>query len=131
MNFSRQRKKILETLTNNAVHPSAEYLHKKLSDENDGKIGIATVYRNLNKLSEIGTIKRIDGLDGSVHYDHNTHVHYHFFCKKCRRIFDIPSDISPDIVQKAQELTGFKIDTHEIVFHGECSDCRIKGEENG
>ena len=53
------------------------------------------------------------------------------FCTKCRKIFDIPADISPDIVKKAEEATGFKIDTHEIVFHGECSDCKIKGEENG
>ena len=57
-----------------------EYLHKKiLEDKEDLKIGIATVYRNLNQLSENGTIKRIEGLDGSVHYDHNTHMHYHFF----------------------------------------------------
>lgn len=132
MNFSKQREKILETLVDNAVHPSAEYLHKKLlEDKEDLKIGIATVYRNLNQLSENGTIKRIEGLDGSVHYDHNIHMHYHFFCTKCRKIFDIPADISPDIVKKAEEATGFKIDTHEIVFHGECSDCKIKGEENG
>ncbi len=132
MNFSRQRRKILETLENNVVHPSAEYIHKKLQEDETGrKIGLATVYRNLNKLSENGTIKRIDGLDGSVHYDHNTHVHYHFFCKKCRKIFDLPAEISPDIVERAEKLSGFKIDTHEIVFHGECNICKMKGENNG
>ncbi len=132
MNFSRQRRKILETLKNNVVHPSAEYIHKKLQDDKiKPKIGLATVYRNLNQLSESGIIKRIHGLDNSVHYDHNTHVHYHFFCKKCRKIFDLPASISPDIVRRAEELSGFKIDTHEIVFHGECNECRMKGENNG
>ena len=132
MNFSCLRKKILETLQNNVVHPSAEYIYKKLEEENSG-IGLATVYRNLNKMAKTGEIKKIDGLEDSSHYDHNTHLHYHFFCKKCRRIFDLPSDISPNLVKKAEMVSGFKIDTHEIVFHGECKDCRNKkeGEQNG
>ena len=114
------------------MHPSAEYIYKKLEEENSG-IGLATVYRNLNKMAKTGEIKKIDGLEDSSHYDHNTHLHYHFFCKKCRRIFDLPSDISPNLVKKAEMVSGFKIDTHEIVFHGECKDCRNKkeGEQNG
>ena len=35
--------------------------------------------------------------------------------------------------KKAEEATGFKIDTHEIVFHGECKECRKdnkEGEQN-
>ena len=30
MNYSRQREIILETLTENVVHPTAEYLHEKV-----------------------------------------------------------------------------------------------------
>ncbi len=131
MHFSRQRKKILETLKNNMVHPSAECIHKILKQENS-EIGLATVYRNLNKLADDGTIKKIAGLEDAVHYDHNTDLHYHFFCKRCRKIFDLPSNIAPSLVKKAEMMTGFKIDTHEIVFHGTCIECREdKGEENG
>ena len=61
MHFSRQRKKILETLKNNVVHPSADYIHRILKEENS-EIGLATVYRNLNKLAENGTIKKLQGL---------------------------------------------------------------------
>lgn len=128
MNFSRQRKKILETLRMNPVHPSAEYIHKILK-EKDSKVGLATVYRNLNKLSETGEIKKIRGLEDSVHYDHNTHLHYHFYCTKCKKIFDLPTDIAPNLVQKAQMMTGFQIDTHEIVLHGLCRDCKIEKEK--
>lgn len=130
MNYSRQRKRILETLQKNVVHPSADFIYETLKKE-DSNIGLATVYRNLNVLSRNGVIKKIRGLEDSDHYDHNTSIHYHFFCKKCRRIYDLPADISPDIVQKAERMTGFKIDTHEIVFHGECMECRRKGESNG
>ena len=132
MNFSRQRRKILETLQNNVVHTSAEYIHQVLQKEHS-KISLATVYRNLNKMAETGEIKKINGLEDSSHYDHNTHLHYHFFCKKCRKIFDLPSDISPNLVRKAEMVSGFKIDTHEIVFHGECKECRKdnkEGEQN-
>ena len=68
MNFSRQRRKILETLQNNVVHPSAEYIHQVLQKEHS-KISLATVYRNLNKMAETGEIKKINGLEDSSHYD--------------------------------------------------------------
>ena len=57
MNYSRQREIILETLTENVVHPTAEYLHEKVK-EKDPKISLATLYRNLNKLAENGIIKK-------------------------------------------------------------------------
>lgn len=123
MNFSRQRKKILETLQQNVVHPSAERIHKILQEQNED-IGLATVYRNLNKLAENGTIKKISGLEDSDHYDHNTELHYHFFCKECRKIYDLPPEIAPNLVKKAEMMSGFKIDTHEIVLHGKCLECR-------
>ena len=77
MKYSRQREIILDKLKANAVHPTAEYLYSILKKENS-TISLATLYRNLNQLEEHGIIKRIDGLETSSHYDHNTHTHYHF-----------------------------------------------------
>ena len=74
MNYSRQREIILDTLKSNVVHPTAEYIYSILQKENP-KISLATLYRNLNQLAEHGIIKKIDGLEQSSHYDHNTHAH--------------------------------------------------------
>lgn len=122
MNYSRQRETILNTLKENVVHPTAEYLYEVLKKENSS-ISLATLYRNLNQLAENGIIKKIDGLESSSHYDHNTHEHYHFICDKCKKVFDISADVAPDLVKKAQEETGFTIMGSDIVFHGICKDC--------
>lgn len=125
MNYSKQREIILETLAENVVHPTAEYLYEKVK-EKDEKISLATLYRNLNKLSEIGIIKKIDGLETSSHFDHNTHEHYHFMCKKCGKVFDVSADIAPDLVEKASKLTDFSIESHDVVFSGICKECKNK-----
>lgn len=123
MNYSKQREKILDTLKNNIVHPTAEYLYEILQKE-DSKISLATLYRNLNQLAENGIIKKIDGLEPSSHYDHNTHGHYHFICDNCKRVFDVSRDIAPDLVKKTEEETGFTVTDHDIVLHGICKNCR-------
>ena len=127
MNCSRQREIILDTLTRNAVHPTAERLHQIIKSEDpETNLGIATVYRNLKKLAELGIIKKIEGLEESEHFDHNTHTHYHFLCTKCNRVFDIDADIAPDVLDKVEKQTGFEVSHYDIVMQGICKDCKTK-----
>lgn len=123
MNYSKQRDIILETLKTNVVHPTAEYLYGIIK-EKEPKISLATLYRNLNKLSDKSIIKKIDGLETSSHFDHNTHEHYHFICDKCKKIFDVSASIAPSIVSRTEEETGFNVKSLDIVIHGLCNECK-------
>ncbi len=125
MNYSKQREIILDTLSKNAIHPTAEALLEFLKRD-DSNVGLTTLYRNLNQLAEAGLIKKIDGLEPSAHFDHNTFEHYHFICEKCKKVYDIPSSVAPDLVKNTTEATGFDITSHDIVFHGICSECKRK-----
>lgn len=126
MNYSRQREVVLKTLKQNVIHPTAETLYSIIQTEYPN-VSKATLYRNLSQLADAGIIKKIEGLEPSAHFDHNTHSHYHFICKKCGKVFDISDNIAKDVVKKAEKETGFRITNHEIVFQGLCKDCR-KGE---
>ena len=129
MNYSRQREIIFDTLRRHAVHPTAERLYNIIKGEQpDSNIGIATVYRNLRRMANSGSIKKISGLEDAEHFDHNTHTHYHFLCKKCNRVFDIDAKVAPEIIENTQKETGFIINSYDIVFHGICKDCQK--EEN-
>lgn len=129
MNYSRQREIIFDTLRRHAVHPTAERLYNIIKGEQpDSNIGIATVYRNLRRMANSGSIKKISGLEEAEHFDHNTHTHYHFLCKKCNRVFDIDAKVAPEIIENTQKETGFIINSYDIVFHGICKDCQT--EEN-
>lgn len=125
MNYSKQRELILNTLKENVVHPTAEYLYEILK-ENNPNLSLGTVYRNLNQLSENGTIKKIEGLENSLHFDHNTHEHFHFICDKCKRVFDISVNIAPDIALKTEKETGFIVKGYDIAIHGICNECKNK-----
>lgn len=125
MNYSKQREIILDTLSKNAIHPTAEALLEFLKRDNSN-VGMTTLYRNLNQLAYAGLIKKIDGLEPSAHFDHNTFEHYHFICEKCKKVYDIPSSVAPDLVKNTTEATGFDITSHDIVFHGICSECKRK-----
>lgn len=125
MNYSKQREIILDTLSKNAIHPTAEALLEFLKRD-DSNVGMTTLYRNLNQLADAGLIKKIDGLEPSAHFDHNTFEHYHFICEKCKKVYDIPSSVAPDLVKNTTEATGFDIISHDIVFHGICSECKRK-----
>ncbi len=123
MNYSRQREIILETLTNNAVHPTAEELYSLLEKEY-GTASLATLYRNLNLLAANGIIKKIDGLEQSSHYDHNIDEHYHFMCNKCKKVYDVSAAVAPGLIEQAEKELGADIESCDIIFHGTCKDCK-------
>lgn len=127
MNYSKQREKILDVLTNNPIHPTADELLEFLKCENSN-VGLTTLYRNLNQMASAGMIKKIDGLEASAHFDHNTFEHYHFICSECGKVFDIPSSVAPNLVKNTHSATGFDITSHDIVFHGVCSECKKRKE---
>lgn len=123
MNYSKQREVILDTLKKNVVHPTAETLYSILQKEYPD-VSKATLYRNLSQLADAGIIKKIDGLEAPAHFDHNTFLHYHFICERCGNVFDVSSGVAQDVIMNAEEETGFKITSHEIVFRGLCKDCQ-------
>lgn len=123
MNYSKQREVVLDTLKQNVVHPTAEKLYSIIQIEYP-EVSKATLYRNLSQLAQAGIIKKIDGLETSAHFDHNTHLHYHFICEKCGRVFDVSCNVAKDVVNNTEEETGFKITNHELVFKGLCKDCQ-------
>lgn len=123
MNYSKQRELILEALKENVIHPTAENLYDIMQKEHPD-VSKATLYRNLNQLTEAGIIKKIDGLEAPAHFDHNTFLHYHFICEKCCKVWDVSDDVAFNVVKKTEEETGFKITSHEIVFRGLCKTCQ-------
>ena len=87
-------------------------------------ISLATVYRNLNQLVDNGSIRKISGLDGAVHYDHCVEKHYHFICTCCNKVYDVPYNVAEDLEQKLKSFTGLEAQSTELTFKGLCSDCQ-------
>ena len=125
MRNSKQKDIILHALDKHRAHPTAEELYKYIHQEHSD-IGVATVYRNLNKFTEKGVIRKIIGLDGASHFDSCMLPHYHFICDCCGKIYDIPMNISADLIAKAEEYINCKISTVDMTFRGLCKECEEK-----
>ncbi len=125
MKYSKQRELILKILTENVVHPTADFVYEKIKKEMP-TISLATVYRNLNQLAENGMIKKVESLDGSVRFDYNTHPHHHFICTSCNKVYDISHDIFPDPEEKVFVGTGMIVKSYDFSFKGICADCHSK-----
>ena len=123
MNYSKQRELALKVLQENMCHPTADFVYEQMRKELPN-ISLATVYRNLNQLAENGIIRRIDGLDGSVHFDHNLCKHYHFICTKCNKVYDVAYDIAPDLADKVLAETGLFVESFDISLKGICPNCK-------
>ena len=118
---SKQRDAIIEELCQRYDHPTAEeiYLTLKIKMPN---LSLGTVYRNLNMLSDDGTIQKIS-VGGADHFDGNAKNHYHMLCTECKRLIDVAYPVIEDIEQKAVDFVDGKITSHTITFSGVCSGC--------
>lgn len=121
MRNSKQKDVVYNALCENKVHPTADELYAILLEKH-AEVGIATVYRNLSKLSQCGKIRKITGLNGVSHYDSRIEPHYHFVCEKCGCIRDI-EEADLGFIQKSETLYDCKITAIDITLRGYCKFC--------
>lgn len=119
---SKQRDIIMDYMRQTKTHVSAEQIFSELNTT-DKKVSLATVYRNLNILTEMGKIKKIALADGYV-YDKTCTPHYHFYCCKCHTLYDLPTAYHEQLNDAIDGSTIIgEIEEHEITFKGICKNC--------
>lgn len=85
-------------------------------------LGLATVYRNLKRLTDDGTLNAVRLPDEPVRYEGaHLHHHHHFQCMACGRVFDV--DGCGLKAAAAHLPPGFEVERHEVTFYGRCADC--------
>lgn len=123
-----QRRSIVDTIIDTeGKHLTAEEIYdevKKVCPE----IGLATVYRTILLLEEIGIVSRLHLNDGCSRYElvHNdeTHRHHHLICKGCNEVFEVEDDLLEELEDEIQNKHGFKIVDHSVKFYGYCKKCQ-------
>jgi Fur family ferric uptake transcriptional regulator len=126
LRMSRQRRVILEALRETKRHPTAEDLHIEVRRRLPG-IGLATVYRNLEVLSQHGLVRRIEPASETMRFDGDTRDHYHVRCTHCGKIEDLPIAWKPQLQQEAQMSSQYDLYDHSLVFSGVCPACKGQG----
>jgi len=130
------REAILDVLAKSEGHLSAEDIYLKVHPKYPN-IGLTTVYRTLDILSDLGMVYKLDFGDGRARYEFaegpkGAHHHHHLVCISCKRIIDYTDFIDDEIELLNQTERGlskkynFKITNHLIQFYGLCERCSAK-----
>jgi Fur family transcriptional regulator, peroxide stress response regulator len=119
-----QRLAILRELADTTSHPSVENVYAAVKS-NFPTTSLATVYKTVALLKELGEAAEISFGDGSNRYDvRMPEPHPHLVCMHCRRIMD--ADLKPlsHLAESLAKSTGFQILSHRVDFYGVCPDCQ-------
>ncbi|MDP8289650.1 MAG: Fur family transcriptional regulator [Candidatus Susulua stagnicola] len=130
------RDAILDVLTKTTKHLSAEEIYEQIRKVHPSG-GLATVYRTLELLTELGIVYKFDFGDNRARYElaQETAVkdhHHHLVCMKCYRIIEYTDFIDDEIeLLKRTEKSlskryNFEISKHIIQFYGLCDRCKSK-----
>ena len=126
-----QKEVILQEIKKMNTHPTAieVYLEVRKKIPN---ISLGTIYRNLEIMNKRGLIKKLTG-EYSNRYDGKTDKHFHFICKKCNKIYDLPNESNENLDMKIKERivklnqstnNKYEIGEYEIIFYGLCYNCK-------
>ena len=121
--YSRQRELIYQALMHTDQHPTAEMVYQWLKPTNPN-LSLGTVYRNLNVLVDEGAAVRM--AFPVERYDANVEPHSHFRCEVCGGVFDLDLPYDKQLDEKALLASGHDIESHELLFHGVCVNCKPK-----
>jgi Fur family ferric uptake transcriptional regulator len=119
------RSAVLELLARQDCCASAQELYETL-EASGRSVGIASVYRVLDTLSELRLVQRVDIGDGVARYepagggDH----HHHVVCGDCGKVEPFSDPSLERAIELASSRLGYSVEGHEVVLRGECGECR-------
>ena len=121
-----QRQVILEELRKVTVHPTADEIFAMVRRVMP-HISLATVYRNLEILSSLGLVQKLECAGSQRRYDGNPERHHHIRCIGCGSVNDVSSEAVTDFEYIPERIPGYQVLNYSFMFIGLCDACGISG----
>jgi Fur family peroxide stress response transcriptional regulator len=119
-----QRVAMLRLLAASEGHPSAAHLYDRLRAQFP-TTSLATVYKTLNLLEEMGEVLELGFSGDDNRYDGNKpYPHPHLICIRCRKIVDVEAGLAQDLAKEVARGSRFRVVGHRLDFYGLCPECQ-------
>src|SRR5262245_59011061 len=105
-----------------SAHEIVDELHGSGS-----RVGLASVYRALELLHEMGLVQKVEFGEGTARYEPimpGGEHHHHAVCEVCGRVTPFEDEL---LERQLAELAGrlqHSMRGHDLIIHGACSRCR-------
>jgi Fur family transcriptional regulator, ferric uptake regulator len=124
---TRQRAAVAALLDRLDDFRSAQEIHEQLRGSGQG-IGLTTVYRTLQTLSDAGEVDVLRTASGEAVYRRcSAHHHHHLVCRQCGRTVEVEGPAVETWAQGIAEEHGFSELSHTVEIFGRCADCAAGG----
>jgi Fur family transcriptional regulator, ferric uptake regulator len=87
------------------------------------EIHLSTVYRTLERLTELGVINHVHLGHGPAVYHLAGDSHHHLVCDDCGAIIELPANAFDALVRRVERDYGFRLDAHHFALGGHCRSC--------
>lgn len=121
--LTRPRRLVVEALAASPEPLSARALHEAVGTE---RTDLVTVYRTLDWLMAIGLARPVltgEGVERVELVPAERHSH-HLVCDGCGAVRTVSiCGLDRSIAERIEREHGFRVDHHQLIFHGRCGEC--------
>ncbi len=113
-----QRKAVAQALEMSSDHPNVAELHQRAA-ELDPNLSIATVYRTVKLLEEVGLIERYDFGDGIARYEDAEREHHdHLIDIRSGRVIEFVDEEIEELQRRIAQRLGYELRGHRMELYG-------------
>lgn len=121
---TRQRRAVAEVLGSFSDFRSAQEIHELLARRGEA-VGLATVYRTLQRLAEAGEVDLLRTEDGEAIYRRCSPAHHHHLvCRGCGATVEVEGPAVERWTRSIAEEHGYADVSHTLEIFGLCGSCR-------
>jgi Fur family peroxide stress response transcriptional regulator len=106
-------------------HPTAQKIYEEVRKMHP-TVSLATVYKTLQVLRELGLVQELSLPQGQTRFDCNMRPHVNLVCLRCGNITDLDDSAAQDIVKKVATSTEFTVAGQRLDIYGLCQNCSTK-----
>ena len=118
-----QREMILDAIHEEG-HITADEIYQRVCAKSSA-INLATVYRTLEMLKQLGIVTAIDTGGGCVHYElAGEQPHHHLVCEACGETVELDCDVLLPLEQELCRRYGFQMNLNHLALFGLCPQCQ-------
>ena len=124
MRPTRQRRAVIEAMDSFTDFRSAQEIHELLGDRGE-TVGLATVYRTLQRLADAGEVDVLRTEDGEAIYRRCSESHHHHLvCRVCGATVEVEGPAVERWTRSIAAEHGYAEVSHTLEIFGTCARCR-------
>lgn len=126
---SEQRNLVFKIVEKRYDHPTAQDVFEQARNKMPA-ISLGTVYRNLQRLVDQGSLIESKNGRKRARYEARRHRHYHIHCTECGSLEDVSVPYQEALDRRVAKQLRYQLEEHRLEFYGICPRCRTASRKS-